>query len=214
MDHCRFKSCLTHHLKFVMKRCCICKLEKPLDEFYRNRTRPDGRGAFCKSCDRTAFVKTFVCQDCDSPFKANNRVKRKGKTLRCNDCVRGHCAYKSRLASERKPRVVTYTRKGYRYFPDKAAPHGYTLEHRFLIESLLGRKLTEKEVVHHINGTKSDNALDNLWLTDKKGHHRAHHSLEVAAFELVRRGAIVFDLEKGEYKPMLGDSQVGKAPSC
>ena len=32
------------------KRCPDCLCEKPLDEFPRNATRPDGHGLYCKSC--------------------------------------------------------------------------------------------------------------------------------------------------------------------
>jgi hypothetical protein len=34
------------------KRCSICTELKPLDEFYRNRSRPDGRAVCCSVCDR------------------------------------------------------------------------------------------------------------------------------------------------------------------
>jgi 5-methylcytosine-specific restriction endonuclease McrA len=36
----------------MMKRCCNCKEEKPLDEFYRARTRKDGRATVCKQCSK------------------------------------------------------------------------------------------------------------------------------------------------------------------
>ena len=33
-----------------MKHCPRCKLEKPKDEFYFNRSRKDGLNAYCKPC--------------------------------------------------------------------------------------------------------------------------------------------------------------------
>lgn len=33
-----------------MKRCGKCLVEKPLEEFGRNRPRPDGRSVYCKPC--------------------------------------------------------------------------------------------------------------------------------------------------------------------
>lgn len=44
--------------------------------------------------------------------------------------------------------------------------------HRYLMEKSLGRKLTPNEVVHHINGNKHDNRLDNLMIMDKAEHCR------------------------------------------
>ncbi len=35
-----------------LKRCSKCKIQKPLDDFYKNCTRPDGRTVQCKECIR------------------------------------------------------------------------------------------------------------------------------------------------------------------
>ena len=56
----------------------------------------------------------------------------------------------------------------------KAIAHGYVLEHRIIMENHLGRLLLENEVVHHINGNKKDNNVDNLRVMDKKEHARLH----------------------------------------
>ena len=50
-------------------------------------------------------------------------------------------------------------------------------EHQYIMEQHLGRKLEEGEEVHHINGNKSDNRLENLYLVDKKNHSRVHFNL-------------------------------------
>ncbi len=34
------------------KLCPDCKQTKPLDDFYHNKCRPDGHGAYCKQCHK------------------------------------------------------------------------------------------------------------------------------------------------------------------
>jgi hypothetical protein len=48
------------------------------------------------------------------------------------------------------------------------------LEHRYVMEQEIGRKLTEEEIVHHINGDKLDNRLENLQITNRADHIEMH----------------------------------------
>ena len=47
--------------------------------------------------------------------------------------------------------------------------------HRYLMEKLLGRKLRKEEVVHHIDGNKLNNDIDNLELFESKSEHLRFH---------------------------------------
>ena len=52
---------------------------------------------------------------------------------------------------------------------------GYILEHRIIMEKMLGRLLTRKEIVHHKNHIKHDNNPSNLMLFKNNRDHRLFH---------------------------------------
>lgn len=66
-----------------------------------------------------------------------------------------------------KFRGGTINRKGYRVVNKR-------LEHRSIMEKYIGRKLHTNEVIHHINGNKLDNRLENLQLLSKIEHDKFH----------------------------------------
>lgn len=72
--------------------------------------------------------------------------------------------------------------------------------HRVIMASFLKRKLLRNEHVHHIDGNKTNNELNNLIVLDWSQHKKTHNSLEKIAFSLFQSGKIIFDKKNKIYK--------------
>jgi hypothetical protein len=52
----------------------------------------------------------------------------------------------------------------------------YTFQHIHVMEEFLGRALLPKETIHHINGDKTDNRIENLELFSSQSEHMKKHA--------------------------------------
>lgn len=50
----------------------------------------------------------------------------------------------------------------------------YKLKHRIVMEEFLKRPLLRSEVIHHKNGIKNDNRIENLEVTSQSKHAKEH----------------------------------------
>jgi hypothetical protein len=55
---------------------------------------------------------------------------------------------------------------------------GYAYEHRIVAEQKMGRRLEKGEIIHHVNGDKTDNRSDNLEVVKGNAGHFLHHRKE------------------------------------
>jgi hypothetical protein len=58
----------------------------------------------------------------------------------------------------------------------RADKYGYVGEHILVVENHIGRMLDRQNVVHHINGIKYDNHIENLQIFATRSEHTQHHT--------------------------------------
>ena len=96
-----------------------------------------------------------------------------------------------------KPKQLHRDIAGYKYWFDYDKK---VFTHREKIEQQIGRKLTSEEIVHHIDGDKSNDDLENLYLCrDNTEHQQLHDQLQKLSYELCKQGVIKFDKNTGNY---------------
>lgn len=118
------------------------------------------KGKKCKTigCNKNAWCR-LMCKNCYS--KWSNGIT--PGTGRMNG-----------VYSKEKRKLPT----GYIVWHDKNSPyanaHGHVYEHRHVMGEYIGRPLIASENVHHINGNRSDNRLENLelWNTSQPAGQR------------------------------------------
>lgn len=145
------------------------------DPLYTKRTYHTGCSV--DDCNESHQAKGYCNVHYQSYLKYGDplRASRKKTIKVCSidDCDRKHEAkgfckkHYSRWRAHGDPLITLRSNKGWR------TKNGYRqryengksiLEHRFVMENYLGRKLTKDELVHHKNGIRDDNRIENLEL--------------------------------------------------
>lgn len=112
----------------------------------------------------------YPCQSCGiTVYRSRMHVRKKG-TPTCSGC---------------KERPVGSTREDGRGYTFVKTHDGWKPQHRVVMEQAIGRALTGDETVHHINGQRDDNRLENLQL--RRGQHgsgQAHRCLDCGSHNI------------------------------
>ena len=132
----------------------------------------------CANCGTTEYVKVSTVRD---------GLKSGTFTGMCQKCWTTQPKTQSSGPQNKNWRGgKRITPKGYvmiRKPEHPKAQNGYIQEHRYVIEQHLGRYLLPKESVHHKNGSKQDNRLENLELWGSN-HSSGQRYEDMTTFDL------------------------------
>ena len=133
--------------------------------------------------ERNRFM-WLACPDCG---KERWIGLRNGKPIyvKCNDCAnkgkimkgRNNPNWQGGRKKDNKGYVLIWIKSTNLYY-SMCNSRNYILEHRLVMAKQLGRCLEFWEIVHHINGVKDDNRIENLGLFSSNDSHLCFTRLE------------------------------------
>lgn len=139
--------------------------------------RTGGPNIYCsKACHDASQRKEQVqrtCEVCGTVFALKPSTAATNAGRFCSKRCEGVSRRKHPLEREHNGKPALLDAHGYVkvWDPTHATHHsGWVLEHRLVVEQILGRALTPDEHVHHLNGDKTDNRPENLAVLSPGAH--------------------------------------------
>jgi len=172
-------------MNFVNKTCVNCGKDFSVKPSLVNKVHNCSKVCGYETRKKKHLIHT-KCGACQKDFSFTKSSRRVSNVYFCSN----KCSTKTNgngRSSDWKLSV-----DGYVY---KSINGKKVLQHRIVVENFFGRKLMPYENVHHINGIKNDNRIENLelWLTQQPKGQRIGDKLN-AAIELLREhGYIVHE---------------------
>ncbi len=160
---------------------------------------PEGKiRLLCEDCqnERVVFRHSHMLERCEHRCRAcSNARNAKARTGKFKPWNKG----KEKPLDQVKTGHIMKSKSGYLeiYLGKQAKAYGrsdnFVFVHRKVMQDAIGRPLSSKEIIHHIDGNKLNNELSNLFLCSSTSEHRDIHSqLEQLSLYLVRCGVITF----------------------
>jgi len=117
-----------------------------------------------------------ACTNCEQPrwVQKHHKKPRYGVCIACERKRRkgasGHGWQGGRVVTQAGYAVV-YLNAEDKFYP-MTRTGGYVMEHRLVMANKLDRCLRKDEIIHHLNGMRQDNRLENLVIVNKHNHQK------------------------------------------
>ena len=166
------------HRNKIKKECVICK--KPIEVRLDRIVEKEGNTCSikCKNIAHSIFMKGKPSSQkgikISEERKEYFRKLYKGKHFSPNtEFKKGRIGLRGKNSPNWKGGKIT--RFGYKVISHPTLRYNsgasrYVFEHRYIMEQHLKRELSKNEIIHHKNGIKTDNRLENLKLVLRKTH--------------------------------------------